>query len=88
MAHHPEKIAALSDELPEAVFDIKRTQVRSSIGQGAQYQGLSRAKWSSLEQSFLHLGFDGEESKRPRELLYSGSENIVSVGGELYRGAG
>lgn len=74
-------MASLSDELPEPVFDQARTVVRSLSGTSSHKA--TDPGWGELQDSFLAIGYPTGESSRskPRELMYSGPENIMSVGG-------
>jgi len=41
-------------------------------------------KWAELQERFLEVGYTSSDGKKPRELLYSGGENIMSVDGEFF----
>lgn len=80
-SQNPEKVFTLSDELPEPVFDQKRTTIRSQSGTSSHKA--TDPRWAELQDRFLDVGYSSNRSRaKPRELLYSGAENIMSVDGQ------
>lgn len=74
--HHPEKIVSLPSELPKALFDTKRTRVRTTHESSHRR---SDPAWATLEDDFLRLGsFEG--GAKPTSLLKEES-NVVSFEG-------